>query len=602
MSAAKIPLRSEIPDTYKWNAESVYLSSADFDAELQAIPAAFESLGRYQGHLADGAETLLVVFQAVEALLLRVSRLDVYGMMSYSVDSTDQAAARRNSQAQSTMAQATAAAAFIDPELIAIGETTLKTWLAQSPSLAVYTHYIDNLFRKQAHVRSTEVEELLGLVQDPFHNIYNTLSALSNADFKFAPAVAADGSLVPITASTFDNLMGEPDRELRRTAYESYTGVYLQFKNSLASNLSTAIKARIFETRARRYASALELTLFNDNLPRAVFDNLIETCRRNLPTWHRYWAIRRKALGLQELQPFDIWAPLTANQPQFTYEQTVEWICQGLAPLGEDYVQSVRRGCLEQRWVDVFPNVGKWDGAFSAGAYGTFPFILMNFDGLIFGLSTLAHELGHSMHSYLSRKNQPFIYGDYSTFAAEIASNCHQALVRTHLLETNRDRDFQISVIEEAMANFHRYFFIMPILARWELEIYQREERGAGLSADDMIALMADLFAEGFGGEMTFDRQRLGITWATFPHMYMNFYVFQYATGISGANAFARRIRRGDPGAAEAYLGFLKSGGSMYPLDSLRKAGLDLSTPAPVEETFEILSSLVDRLEVLVAD
>ncbi len=236
---------------------------------------------------------------------------------------------------------------------------------------------------------------------------------------------------------------------------------------------------------------------------------------------------------------------------------------------------------------------------FSSGSPGTFPFIMMNFDGSIFSLSTLAHELGHSMHSHLTWQNQPVIYSEYSMFAAEIASNCHQALVRAHLLESNPDRDFQISLIEEAMANFHRYFFIMPTLARWEREVYDREERGEGLSADDMNTLMADLFAEGYGSEMTFDRSRVGITWATFSHMYMNFYVFQYATGISGANAFARRIRRGDPGAAETYKGFLKAGGSMYVLDCLRQAGLDLSTPAPVEETFEILSGLVDRLESL---
>jgi oligoendopeptidase F len=530
-----------------------------------------------------------------------VLKLYVYASMSSSADTTDQTAARRNGQAQSAIAQAFAAAAFLDPELLEIGEGTLQSWLDQEPALGVYAHYIENLFRKQAHIRSTEIEELLGLVSDPFRNVYNTLNALTNADFKFAPAIPSDGSVVHLTASTFDNLMGEPDRELRRTAYESYTDVYLQFKNSLASNLTTAIKARGFEMRARHYPSALEVTLFTDNLPREVFDNLIAVYRKNLPTWQRYWAVRRKALGVQELHPYDVWAPLTQKRPQLTYEQTVDWVCQGLAPLGDGYVETVRRGCLEQRWVDVFPNMGKVDGAFSAGGPGTYPFIMMNFDSSIFSLSTLAHELGHSMHSYLSWQNQSFINSDYSIFAAEIASNCHQALVRAHLLETNLDRDFQISLIEEAMANFHRYFFIMPTLARWELEVYQREERGEGLSADDMIEIMADLFAEGYGSEMTFDRERVGITWATFPHMYMNFYVFQYATGISGANAFARRIRRGDPGAAEAYLGFLKSGGSMYPLDSLRQAGLDLSTPAPVEETFEILSGLVDRLEGLTA-
>jgi oligoendopeptidase F len=601
MPDIKIPLRSEIAEEFKWNAESVFASPAEWEAGLAALPHELEGFTRFRGRLGESPATLLEAFQSVEALMVKALRLYFYASMSFAVESTDQDAARRNGQVQSAFAQVRAASAFLDPELLEIGQATLQAWLTAQPELAIYAHYIDNLYRKQAHVRSVEVEELLGLADDPFSNVFNTLSMLSNSDFRFAPAVASDGSHVQITASTFDNVMGEPDRELRRTAYESYTDVYLQFKNTLASNLLTSIKSRVFEMRARRHDTCLEASLFNDNLPLEVFHNLIETYRKNLPTWHRYWAVRRKALGVETLHPYDIWAPLTANRPQLTYPQTVEYICQGLAPMGEDYVETVRRGCLEQRWVDVFPNQGKWDGAFSSGVPGTSPFIMMNFDGSIFALSTLAHELGHSMHSYLTWQNQPVIYSDYSMFAAEIASNAHQALVRASLLKNNPDRDFQISVIEEAMSNFHRYFFIMPTLARWEYEVYTREEKGQGLSASDMNELMADLFAEGYGSEMSYDRERVGITWATFPHMYMNYYVFQYATGISGANAFASRILRGEPGAAEAYKGFLKSGGSLYVLDSLRQAGLDLSTPAPVEETYGILSGLVDRLEELFA-
>lgn len=601
MVEKKIPSRSEIEAKYKWNAESVFATPADWEAKLAEVPDLVTAILAHKGRLAEGPGVLLAALKAIEEGMVKIMRLYFYANMSFSVDTTDATAAKRNGQIQSVAAQAFAAVAYLDPELLSIGQATLRDWMAQEPALAIYDHYIEALFHRQEHVRSAEVEELLGLASDPFGNIFNTLSMLTNADFKFAPASAADGSSVQISASTFDNLMGEPDRELRRTAYESYTDVYLQFKNSLASNLITNLKAQVFQTRARQYTSSLEAALFGENIPVQVFHNLIETFRKNLPTWHRYWAIRRKALGVAELHPYDIWAPLTKNRPQLTYEQCVDWICQGLAPLGTEYAETVRRGCLEQRWVDVFPNIGKWDGAFSGGAPDTYPFILMNFDNSIFSLSTLAHELGHSMHSYLTWQNQPMIYSNYSTFAAEIASNGHQALVRGHLLETNPERDFQISVIEEAMSNFHRYFFIMPTLARWEHEMYQREERGAGLNADDMTSLMADLFAEGYGSEMSFDRQRVGITWATFPHMYMNYYVFQYATGISGANAFARRIRRGDPGAAEAYLGFLKSGGSMYVLDCLKKAGLDLSTPAPVEETYEILAGMVDRLDQLIS-
>ena len=259
----------------------------------------------------------------------------------------------------------------------------------------------------------------------------------------------------------------------------------------------------------------------------------------------------------------------------------------------------MRRGCLEQRWVDVYPCQGKAGGAFSSGTPGTYPFIMMSYTDEVFSMSTLAHELGHSMHSYLTWQNQPVIYSDYSMFVAETASNFHQAMVRAHLLETTQDPALLLAVIEEAMSNFHRYFFIMPTLARFELELHQREERGEGMSADDMIELMADLFAEGYGDGVVVDRPRVGITWATFGHLYIDYYVFQYATGISAANALAQRVRSGGSAAAVEYLAFLKAGASLYPIDALKVAGVDMTTPAPVEAAFAVLAGLVERLEGL---
>jgi oligoendopeptidase F len=600
MPETTISPRSEIPEKYQWNAPSVFESKAAWEAALKSLPELVACLVKYQGHLGDNPASLLEAFQAYDNLYRLVGKVYVYASMTQAVDTTDQEASRMNSMAQSAFAQAFAAAAFADPELLSIGQEKLNRWMEEEPGLAVYAHYLDNLFRRQAHVRSVEVEELLGMLNDPFSGIYNTATMLTNADFAFQPGRASDGSEVPVTNSTYDNILASPDREARRTAYDSYTGTYLAFKNTLASNLMTSIKANVFQMRARRHPSTLVASLFENNIPVEVFHNLIETYRKNLPTWHRYWAIRRKAMGAAELFPYDIWAPLTPKRPQLTYEQTVDWICQGLASMGQEYVETIRRGCLVDRWVDVFPNLGKTDGAFSSGFAGTFPFILMSFDGTIFSLSTLAHELGHSMHSYLTWKHQPLLYSSYSLFVAEVASNFHQAMVRAHLLDNSTDPDFQISVIEEAMSNFHRYFFIMPTLARFELEIHEREERGAGVSADDLNALMADLFAEGFGDEMQFDREKVGITWATFGHLYADYYVYQYATGISGANALSRRILNGTPGAVDAYLEFLKAGGSLYPLEALKKAGVDLTTPQPVEETFSILSGMIDRLEKLV--
>jgi oligoendopeptidase F len=600
MSTETIPAHSEIDPQYTWNAPSVFPSEADWEAEYGSIAQDLAGLRAYQGRLAEGPALLAEAVAAIERLMQRVYKLYTYASMSYAVNTNDQDAAKRNGRAQGLAGQALAAAAFLDPELLAIGEATLRGWLAEDARLGYLGHYVDNLFRKQAHVRSAEVEELLGLLADPFSNVEATFHMLTDADFKFPPASASDGRSLPVTQGTLEDILAAPDREARRTAWEGYMDAYLAHKNTLAANLLTSVKNNVFTMRARRHTSTLEMALFRQNLPAAVYHNLLDVFKKNLPTWHRYWAVRRRALGVERLQPYDIWAPLTSDRPVIPYEQAVAAVCAGLAPLGQDYVEALRRGCQEQRWVDVYPCQGKMGGAFSSGAPGAFPFIMMSYTDDVFSLSTLAHELGHSMHSYLTWQNQPILYSDYSMFVAETASNFHQAMVRAHLLATNPDPAFQITVIEEAMSNFHRYFFIMPTLARFELAVHQAEERGAGMSADDMLGLMADLFSEGYGGGVHVDRERTGATWATFPHLYADYYVFNYATGISAANALALRVRSGAAAAAEDYLRFLKAGGSLYPLDALRVAGVDMTTPEPVEAAFSVLAGLVERLAGLV--
>jgi oligoendopeptidase F len=601
MPEKTILVRSEIPESATWNAASVFENYEAWENSLKELPKVIAEIGLNKGSINESANTLYKSLQAVEEAYLIVYKVFVYAGMSNAVDTGNQIASRMNSQARGAYAQVLAAASFIEPELLEIGSEVLNQWMVEIPDLQKYKHYLNNLFRKQEHVRSSDVEELLGLVTDPFQNLENTTSLLVNSDLKFTPAHTFEGMDIPVTASTFDNMMAEVDRELRRTAYESYTTTFLGFKNTLASLLMTSVKASVFRMRARRHKSTLEDALFRDNIPEQVFYNLIDTYQRHLPIWRRYWSVRKKALGVDTLQPYDIWAPLTLNPPTLSYEEAVDLICKGLAPLGSNYVEIIRRGCHEQRWVDWMPNIGKLDGAFSGGAYGTHPFILMSFDGSMISLGTLAHELGHSMHSYLTWQNQPIVYSEYASFVAEVASNFHQAMLRAYLLNNIPDRDFQMGVIDEAMANFHRYFFIMPTLARFELEVHQREERGEGMSADDMNTLMADLFAEGYGDEMDYDRERIGITWATFTHLYMDYYVFQYATGISGANALANHILRGEPDAVDQYLEFLKSGSSDYPINVLKKAGVDLTSSDPVEETFQVLSGLIDKLEGLIS-
>lgn len=599
MAQITIPPRRDIPLQYTWNAPSVFASDEDWEAELQSILDSLPELDRFRGHLGDSPAVLTEANEVIDRLVYRVGRVSVYAGMSHEVDTGNQAAVRMSSQARSLMERVRAALAFLDPELLAIGQDTLRAWMAAAPRLAQYSHYVDNLFRRQAHVRSQEVEEVMGLLVDPFSSVSQVAGILTDSDFKFAPAQAGDGVEAPVTQGTYETLLASPDRATRQTAWQSYTDTYLAFKNTLAANLITSVKQNVFMARVRRHPSTLVAALFYPNIPPLVYHNLIDVFRANLPTWRRYWAVRRRALGLAQLYPYDIWAPLTPHRPQIPYEQAVDWIGQALAPLGAEYVQTLRRGCLEERWVDVLPNQGKAGGAFSSGRPGTHPFILMSYDNTIFSLSTLAHELGHSMHSYLTWQHQPIIYSRYSLFAAEVASNFNQAMLRAYLLQNYPDRDFQISLIEEAMSNFHRYLFIMPTLARFELEIHERIERGEGVTADDMITLMAGLFSEGYGEEMVVEHDRVGITWATFAHLYADYYVYQYATGISAAHALAQPILAGTPGAAEAYLNFLKAGGSLYPLEALKLAGTDLTTPQPVEAAFKILSDLVDRLEQL---
>ncbi|MGE5374302.1 MAG: M3 family metallopeptidase, partial [Bacteroidota bacterium] len=353
--------------------------------------------------------------------------------------------------------------------------------------------------------------------------------------------------------------------------------------------------------KARNFNSSLEATLFNGDVPVEMFHNLLEIFRKKLPIWHRYWKIRRRALGVKTLHPYDVWAPLTAKKHKVPFEQAVDWICEGLAPMGEEYVSIMRKGCLEERWVDWAPNAGKRQGAFSTRVpKDTYPFIMMSYTGSVSSMSTLAHELGHSMHAHYASRAQPMFYYLYPSIVAETASNFHQAMVRAHLLEASPGKSFQIALLEEAMGNFHRYFFVMPTLARFELETHQRVERGQALTADSMIELMADLFSEGYGGQMALDRERVGITWGTFTtHLYIDFYSFQYAIGISAANAIARRILNGTPNAAQDHIDFLKAGSSKPPLEVFKIAGVDMISTQPIEDAFQVLEDYINRLEDL---
>ncbi len=602
MTDTTLRQRSEILPKYKWNAESVFEDDQAWEKEAEALLEALGSLAGYRGRLGEGGSVLTELLDIYEDAIGRAYRLLSYAYVALAVDSNDPTSIGRYARSQGLIGQVMAALSFVDPELVAAGEDAVRGWIGESERLSVLEHYVDDLFRKQAHVRSPEVEEILGSLTGLFLATRSTAEALADSDFTFAPAIGEDGEEIPFTQGTLRRIYSGTDREARRTAWESYADQYLAYKNSLASNLSNAIRQNVFTMQARKFDSTLEMALFENNIPVDVFHNLIDTFREHVGTWHRYFTVKRLALGFEEFHPYDVWAPITPEAVEIPYEQAVDWICEGMRPMGDEYVEIQRAGCLDNRWVDVYPNVGKRQGAFSFGSPGTHPFIVMSYNDNVLSFSTLSHELGHSMHSYFSWKSQPIMYGQYSIFAAEVASNFNQAMVRAHMLETAEDKALKIALIEEAMANFYRYFFIMPTLARFEYEAHSRVERGEGLTASALTELIAELFEEPYGSAMVMDRERVGISWAQFLHMYQHYYVYQYATGISGAHALVDRILSGEEGAAEAYLGFLKAGGSKYPLDALREAGVDLSSPEPVEQAFADMAGYVDQLEELLAE
>ncbi|MEO5952483.1 MAG: oligoendopeptidase F, partial [Chloroflexia bacterium] len=510
---------------------------------------------------------------------IKGSHVYVYSTMQSDTDTANQDWQALRDQARSMFARVGAAIAFAEPELLDISQTRLEELMAENSELKEFKHYFDVLRTREGHVRSPEVEALLAMAGDPMDLFRATHAVLADAEIDYGTVQSSEGEL-QVAAGTMETLLHDSDIEVRKNAWNQYADGYLRYKNTFASLITGGVKKDVFNARAHNYSTAVEAALHRSNIPRAVYDNMLETSQRKLPIWHKYWSVRRRILGQDMLHAYDVFAPLTKDEAVIPYSEAVEIICKGMAPLGSEYVDPMRQGLVKDRWVDIYPNQGKRTGAYSSGAYGTNPYIFMSYSDKLTSVSTLAHELGHSMHSYLTRKYQPSIYSWYGLFVAEVASNFNQAMVRDHLLKSNPDPKFQIVVIEEAMYNFHRYFFIMPILARFELAIHERIEQGKALTADVMIKMLADLYREGYGPEVEIDEERIGITWAQFSiHMYLNYYVYQYATGISAANALAQRVITQGPQAAEDYKNFLKAGGSMFPLDALKLAGVDMTSP-----------------------
>ncbi|PNY80005.1 oligoendopeptidase F [Deinococcus koreensis] len=590
-----LPTRADAPREQTWDIEALYPTSAAWEQEAEALPAVIDALAPFAGTL-QSPEATLTFLNQFDEVQLRAQRFFSYASMSASVDGRDPVAAARRDRATGLMARLGTVTAFAQPELLALPDETLSGWLGR-PDFADQRVRLTRLLRNKPHVRSAEVEALLGAVQAPFASGRGIHPALANMDLRFGTAGGEE-----VTQGNVDRLTSHGARETRREAWEGYADAHLAVRHAQAAMYATNVRQSAFLAQARSYPDAITASLAPDNIPVGVVTTLLDTYRAHTPTWHRYWKVRRAWLGLDELREYDVKAALVPSR-EVSYGQAVDWICAGMAPLGDEYVTEMRRGLTTERWVDYAENQGKRQGAYSNGGGRVKPFIFMTWNGTMNSYSTLAHEIGHSMHSLLSTREHPFSVPRYTLFHAEVASNFNQAMVRAHLLERARaagDTEFEVQIIEEALSNFHRYFFIMPTLAAFELECYRRIEAGGTLSAPDLISLTADLLAEGYGDGVSMDRERSGIMWAQFStHLYANFYAYQYATGISAAHQLLEQFTAGPDTARETYLRCLKSGGSLDPIDALREAGVDMLSPGPVEATFRTLAGYVDRLEEL---
>lgn len=595
--STNLPSRSELDPAYTWDLTSLYPSEAAYRADLARAEVEVDSLSGYRGRLTESSATLSGFMSRYLDFLATSQRLSNYATLPVNVDQHDQEARRIAGEYLSFAARSSERLAFVTPELLGAGKDTIERFMAEEPSLGSLARYFERLEASRPHVRSGEVERLLTGLSDPFGAVFRAYNSLANGEIAFAP-VHVDGTEHTVERSTYPSLKSSPDRAVREAAYRSYKDGFLGYAGTLTELYLGRVKQASYMARSRSYPDTVTQELQPYEVSRSVLDSVVETFVANLPTWHRYWAARRRVLGVDELREWDVFAPLSPSPIELTYREAVDLLVEGMDPLGPEYVEPLRRGLLEQRWVDVYPNRGKRDGAFCSHAYGHQPQVMMSFTGDLGSLSTLAHELGHAMHDVLMDAAQPIVYTDVSMVAAETASNFNQALLRRHLLERFTSSAERLDVLDEAFGNYHRYLFIMPTLVRFELFVHEAVERGEGLSADQLNRKMRELFAEGYGDHIAVD-ERVGITWAEFGHLYVPFYTFQYAAGISAAAALAEDVHESGGPAVERYLGLLRAGSSVSAIEGLTAAGVDLSSPEPIERAFAVLESHVAELERL---
>ena len=598
MTVQTIPARSAVNTEDTWDISSLYADETTWEDDFARVGAMLPEMEQLQGTLHAGPVALVRVFQTQENVSKLAERVLVYAALRADEDTGNAHFQSLDERANTLIAQVGAATSWIDPELLQLSDEQLREYLANEPALTVYTRTIEELIRMRPHVRSAEVEELLAQASEVTRGPGAIFGMFNDADIKFPTITDENGREIEVTHGRYLRLLENADQRVRRDTFMSVHQTYKAFRNTLAATYAANVRANIFYARAHGYASALEAKLKPHDIPLAVYGNLISTVHANLPKLHRYLRLRKKILGVEELHTYDLYTHLTkTEQPNIDFERGASLILAGMEPLGGEYTSILGNG-LESRWIDRYENKGKRSGAYSWGAYTSQPFILMNYQHNLNSVFTLAHELGHSMHSYLTRQTQPYVYGHYTLFVAEVASTLNEALLAEHMLRTTDDPQLRLQLVTQQIDDIRGTLLRQTLFAEFELEAHRMAEAGEALTADNLSALYRRLIERYYGAELTFDDE-LDVEWARIPHFYRSFYVYQYATGISAALALADKIAHEGQSATTHYLEFLRGGSSKSSIELLRDAGVDMATPEPVQRAMDTFDSLLDTLEEL---
>lgn len=591
--------REDVPEELTWRLEDIFETNEAWEQEFKAVSILSEKATSYQGTLAKGAAAMLEALQYRDELYGRMMKLYSYSHMRYDQDTTNSTYQAMDSRIQSLAAKISASLAFLTPEILQIEEATIEGFLAENKELAVYNQELKEIMLGRPHVLPAEQEALLAQMSEVVGSSSQIFGTLNNADLVFPKVKDEDGNEVQLTHGNYIKFLESKNRDVRKAAFEAMYSVYGDFRNTFASTLAGNVKKDNVYARVRQYASAREAAMSNNFIPENVYDQLISTIHEHLPVLHRYIALRKKVLGVEELHMYDLFTPLVQEvDMKMSYEEAKEIFVKSIEPMGEEYQGIVKNG-LENRWVDVKENKGKRSGAYSSGTYGTNPYILLNWHDNVDNLFTLAHEFGHSVHSYFTRNNQPFVYGSYSIFVAEVASTCNEELLNDYLLKTVEDPQQKIYLLNHWLDGFRSTVFRQTMFAEFEHIIHQKDQNGEALTAEKMTEIYYDLNKQYFGDEMVVDEE-IGLEWARIPHFYYNYYVYQYATGKSAATALSKQILEEGAPAVERYINeFLKAGCSNFPIEVLKNAGVDMTSAKPIEEACKVFEEKLNELEKL---